>query len=283
MHIGIVAAIALVLNGSYILDLTKYHGISVPAVTFGSVDLVVILGFLIGYALLLWFSSRNLKGIDGPKKTLVLAITITTIVFLLFFKSSVSYLFIVLPVILVIGSAKFFVKILEFESIKNNICYYCLFVLLAIPTLLIVATYSYYKIPLSANEITASNWILKNTERDAIIFPSMNLEYGDGGSSVIPKNLAIHLYPAVFGERTLYLGDPTTLYVYGKISIDRQEKHRKVFLDKNQSITCTLQNELDSKLYFYANSERFYLDGIDCLKIVYKNETVKIYETKPEN
>ena len=148
---------------------------------------------------------------------------------------------------------------------KKNWWMVVLVAILAIPTFLVVGSYSYYKMPLDEEELEAAGWMEENTDPSSIFLVSMDLE----------QRFNIHQYVPVFAKRRLYLGDPGLMRTYGEDITESLDIYQRIMEEKNPAAICNAkENGID---YIYFN------DGgvlnTSCTEEVYQHGQVRIYAT----
>jgi hypothetical protein len=180
--------------------------------------------------------------------------------------------------------AYFFAAILH--DVKKALPQLALALLLMIPTFLVVGSYSYYKIPLSAEDLAAAEWIKANTTQNSVFLASIDLKEKSNITSAeinstnlsayLPLQIDIHQYVPVFGKRLLYFGDPYILYVYGEDFRQPMKVHQQAFAEGKVCIAL-FGTTID---YVYVNDQNlFFAEPLpDCIIEKYRNANVRIYE-----
>lgn len=259
------AILALLVAGNYIqatLEKMQVIGGEISSVAGPS----LLLGFLLGYIALIVLAVpffRTWK--RTPTYKLWLSFILAAIIGIIAVGKLTDYIYTNLIILLAVATAPVWTGILK--EPRKHLLGLGLLLVLIIPTFLVVGSYSYYKIPLSQEELDAAAWIEKNTEAHDIFLVSMDLT----------QSLNIHQYVTVFAKRRIYLGDPGLMKTYGEDTEAGVETYKQIFEQKDAQAICNAKEKgID---YIYANKEEAYLSN-SCLEEVYQNKQIRIYATE---
>lgn len=279
----IIAGICLLVGFNYFLAIiTKTSVVSESLLAKGNASFWP--GYFAAYIPLIIISMTFFNRYDKCEEIyLLLAFALAAFVGAVVLAKGPAYLATDFVIFYSICCAFFFADILK--DWRKSLPQIALVCLLMIPTFLVVGSYSYYKIPLSQDELAASNWIKENTKEQTVFLATINLQNKSNltASQIntsnltanLPPKIDIHQYVPVFGKRYLYFGDPYLLYVYGEDYSRGMMTHQKIFAERK--VCEGLNNTIID--YVYVDQKKLYLQEPlpKCVKEVYRNSKVRIY------
>ncbi len=261
---GIAAALV---SGSYLISLISKLGnisssaldIFSPAAGWGFVL------FVVGYAPLIVLAGLQIQEKKYPKPAVMFFATYIVANLAIALALKLGYLYVsmslFLPLALLAGPQ--FAKITSAKwSIRIVLA--AILVVGVSSSLLNTATYSYYKYNLNQDEIAASKFLKENSLPSDVVL----INLGDLGV----RN--IFVYPSVFAARQVYVADAFTIEVYGE-EFSAQKAAYDTFW-----ATPSCANIPSPVNYIYERPNGPELSSLNCLKLLYNENNIRIYRVE---
>ena len=267
---GLVAGAVLV-NYTYLQSLVNKPFASTGSFihAFSANAWAMLLAFCIGYLPLLIISYLEYRRKTFDKRTTQLLAAFLVVNLLIIFALDLGYLYASLTSMFAFAvlCAPYWQRF-RFTWNTEQIIRGTILCATVASTLLIVATYSYYHIALDEREIHASQWLRQNTPTNAIV-----LTYFDS-----LQNRAIKVYPAMVGERSVFIADLIGIQSYGDSYQKQEAEYKAVFEQQNTDLLCSLPARGITYLYLPPSApEMPWLQNASCARQVYSAESVRIF------